>query len=191
MGVCNRKISGTWSRAVCVGALQILLLAPGFAAHGGMFASIGTGYSLERAANGRDFEIRQPFAARAGYRFVEADLFLEYSRFKSHQGVPSVEVTREHSEVLLWVRRVLTERWCVLPFAAIGSGIQFEAVTTRFNTETRDDHGSPGAMAAVAAGAQVFMFGNLELVLEGRMSFSANFAPNPLPGAGVFVGWVF
>jgi hypothetical protein len=191
MGSARRISHAPWlGRAVLV-ALQVILVSSGFAAQAGVLTSIGTGYSFEKAGNGRDYEVRQFLAARAGYRFTEADLFLEYSRFRSNQGVQSVDVTRDHNEILLWGRRVLTEGWRLSPFASIGSGVQFDVVTTRFNGDTRRDHGSPRAMAALALGAQVMMFGKVELVLEGRMSFSANFAPNPLPGAGAFLGWTF
>jgi hypothetical protein len=152
-------------------------------------AAIGGGVSLEYANDGHTYEARTPFLVRGGYRFSQADAYLEYSTFQSSDDNTSlVSVTRQHQEWIAWGRHIFLPNWIVAPYLAAGAGMQYDIVETGFGGETSRDVGMANALFATAAGIRLALGSNFDLELETRIGFSSGYAPNPMLGGNLLLG---
>lgn len=159
--------------------------------HAQVIGSLGQNLLFESGNNGRSIDTRQPLALRGGYRFDAGDLYLEYSKFRSAQGTPSVQVVREHGEWLMWARRIFSGEMKFAPYAAGGAGVQRDEVETTIPGETKKDRGEFRPVVAIAGGFHAVVRGGLELQLEAKTAASSSYAPNPLMGLAFFVGYQF
>lgn len=181
------------------GLASLVLITCGFGALMGLgsqarahgFGSVGTELVYEYGSNGRTLETRQPFSLRGGYRVPVADVYVEYTRFSISQGSPLVQVRRTHHEALAWARRFFFQDWKLWPYLAVGVGAQFETIETTLGDETAKSTGSPQPVFGGVMGLSASVWRGLEVQLEGGLSVSSGFSPNPKPGFGFHVGWGF
>jgi hypothetical protein len=171
--------------------LVMAVLLSGFDVQAKVLLSMGSGLAFEYANNARNLEIRQPLSLRAGYRFSAADLLLERALFSYSQGTSALHVRRTHEEWLAWGRRLFQNEGAFKLYAALGAGAQFDKVETSLNGETTLNTGRPQPLAAIAGGFNGQTLDGFELDLELRAAFSSGYAPNPVPGLGIFAGWRF
>jgi hypothetical protein len=170
-------------------ALLLLFTAP--AAFAEPIMAIGVNTVYETAADGRTIESKTPVSVRGGYRFEIADVFLEYTNFRSSSGTSMVYVSREHQELIAWARHILRPDWRFSPYAALGVGVQNDHIDTVLASQTSSDNGALQAMAAASAGVRARIYDQLDLQFEGRLAVSPEYAPNPLFGFGLAVGLSF
>ena len=160
-------------------------------AHAGVLIAAGTGSRFEYQTDGRTLLTRHPIDVRAGYGFPFMDAYLEYQNFSTSDGLALASVGRSHHELIAWAKRIFLPDWQVKPYAALGSGVQFDEITTSFNGESSKATGRPELLFTGAFGASVTLYDGLEVQLEARLVASSNYAPNPLPEVDFFVGYRF
>jgi hypothetical protein len=167
------------------------LLLISLTAHAEPIFAIGQNLVFETSSDGRSFDTRQPLSVRGGYRFSEADVYLEYSRFQASTGGQSMVISREHQETIIWGRKIFRPDWIVAPYLAMGGGVEWELVNLNFGSQSINENGFAQMMAAVALGARVLVWSNFDLQLEGRLSLAPDYNPNLLPALGVVAGFSF
>lgn len=191
----NRMLAALSTALRCPIAVVIICVATLLlgAEHGRAegIAALGTGMTFETSTDGRTIETRQPFSVRGGYRFPWVDTYLEFNTFHTSSGNPTVFITREHDEWLLWGTHAFRKDWPISPFVGAGLGIESERVTTSLGAESSRDGGDPQSMAAAVCGLRSTLWKTLDLALESRLSFASHFQPNPLFGLGVVAGYLF
>lgn len=168
---------------------------PMMAVASGPLVEIGGNLAFEYANNGRTLESRQPVALRGGYRFDEVDLLLEHDSFSYSQGTPAVQVRRSHQEWIFWGRHLFVapglEEIRLKPFAAGGIGARTDKVETTLNGITTTNTGRAEPLVALAGGFEAITADGFSVDVEIRATLSSGYAPNPVPGFGLFAGWRF
>jgi hypothetical protein len=180
---------------VATGAAACIIGAPMAVGASGPLVEVGGNLAFEYANNGRTLESRQPVALRGGYRFDGVDLFLEHDSFSYSQGTPAVQVRRSHQEWIFWGRRLFAppglEEIRLKPFAAGGIGARADKVETTLNGVTTTNTGRAEPLGALAGGFEAITADGFSLDVEIRATLSSGYAPNPVPGFGLFAGWRF
>jgi hypothetical protein len=85
---------------------------------------------------------------------------------------------------------MITQRWLINPYVALGLGADQERLTRNLGGETNNETGELEFLTSVALGWR-YQVWKITTTLEGRLSWSAGYAPNPLPGVGYQVGFAF
>ena len=178
--------------------LVVLVLFFGWSASADVMASIGSQFSFEKNTDGHNYDIQHPLSLRAGYEFHYVDVYLEYTHFTSSTADSIVDISREHTEWLVWARHQFRRFYFVVPYVALGGGVEYDLVRTNFGSESASDSGVALPEVAVATGLKFLLIKHLSLDLEGRAAFSmaasdsgAGNSPNPLLGAGLNLAFVF
>ncbi|WP_413575920.1 hypothetical protein ACLVWU_16160 [Bdellovibrio sp. HCB290] len=136
------------------------------------------------------------------YRATAWSILFEYSKFDESSGNSTLNIKREHSELLLWGRWHLwrqqqSKALRLSVYGAGGLGTYTENVTTTLSGTTQTDSTGSKMMGGFAAGADVSYdfvksFGVVAAV-EGRGLMGQEFDPNPTFGgvarAGFYYSW--
>ena len=165
-------------------------LTAGFHAQAAPLIAIGANMNFQLSTSGRTYDIQAPIAARAGYRFTFADLFVEYSYVRSSSGTEMVSIAQTNHELLAWVRKrfLLTPRF--RPFVAIGAGAHLEVVSTRFGSSF-DEESGVDPEASGAAGLEFKITPALAFSAEGRATLGDGYSPNPMLSLASYLSFTF
>ena len=176
----------------------VLVMLFGWNASAEVMTSIGSQFSFEKNTDGHNYDIQHPLSLRAGYEFNDVDVYFEYTHFTSSTADAIVDISREHTEWLVWARHQFQRFYFVVPYVAFGGGFEYDLIKTNFGSESASDAGVAVSELAVASGLKFLLINHLSLDLEGRAAFSAaasgsggGNSPNPLLGAGLNLAFQF
>ena len=147
-----------------------------------------------RYEKGSDLEWveRKPLNLAVAFQKKQFDFVMEYARFTASSGNATLNIDREHQEIMAWGRwhfastHVSEALWSL--YGGLGVGGYEEKVTTHTPGSSQTDNGGMQWMSGLSVGVetQIPITGSLGFVgaLEGRVLTAADFEPNPL-GSGV------
>lgn len=170
------------------GFVLLVFLLVGMKASAAPIMSIGANVLYERGADGRTIEMRTPFSISAGYRFLELDLYLEYSMFRASDGESVIKVDRERHDFILWGRYFFLPEMRLNPYLGLGAGFQYERVETAFDDQVSREAGEPSAVYAAKTGIRFPINRHFELLVEGRVAIAARYPSEQAWGLGAAAG---
>lgn len=135
------------------------------------------------------------------YRTTAWSVLFEYSKFTQSSGNATLNIDREHKEMVLWGRwhlwRLTQKQMRVSIYGAGGLGTYSEDITTSLSGSSQKDSTGSKFMGGLAAGADISYdvvknFGVIAAA-EGRGLMGQEFDPNPTFGAlirgGLYYSW--
>ncbi|WP_413585356.1 hypothetical protein [Bdellovibrio sp. HCB274] len=136
------------------------------------------------------------------YRATTWSVLFEYSTFSESSGNSTLNISREHKEMLLWGRWHLWRHRASKPlrmsvYGAGGVGTYTEDIKTTLSGITQNDSTGSKMMGGLAAGADIsydvfYGFGVIAAI-EGRALMGQEFDPNPTFGGlmrgGFYYSW--
>jgi hypothetical protein len=160
----------------------LLVFFSSMSAHAEITFGIQQGFLWQSTSDGSGYVLRQPIGVRAGYGWEQKDIYLEYNRYSSSDGLPQLSTSLTHQEILLWGRYSFQTALPMLQlYVAAAPGIQWEVLDTTFMSSSYHDVGTDEFLFAAACGVRYLPWTQLELFLEGRLEASAGNQPNPEP----------
>lgn len=144
---------------------------------------------------------QKPTNLSIAYRKASWSLLVEYSKFSQDSGNPTLMITRDHQETLLWGRwhlwRLRQKAMQVTVYGGGGLGTYKEDVTTTLSGASMTESTGSKFMGGLAAGSDIsYGFGERFGVIaaaEGRGLMGQEFDPNPtfsiLIRTGVYFAW--
>ena len=155
------------------------------------FADIGRSLAWSKNVDGLNYEVDAPWLLRAGWSFEPIDAFIEAATFTRVDGDSSGSVRVVERQETLWARKTVDANFIARPYAGLGVGARDEQATTQFLGREEVVRGKPVLLMVLAAGAVVDIGAGFVATFEGRLSSSRGYAPNPLFGASVLIGYKF
>ncbi|UYL09205.1 hypothetical protein B9G69_001265 [Bdellovibrio sp. SKB1291214] len=142
-----------------------------------------------------------PMNFSVAYRKASWSLLFEYSKFSQDSGNPTLKITRDHQETLLWGRwhlwRLRKKAMQVTVYGGGGLGTYKEDVTTTLSGSSVTESTGSKYMGGLAAGSDI-SYGFSESLgviaaAEGRGLVGQEFDPNPTFGVlirtGIYFAW--
>jgi hypothetical protein len=154
-------------------------------------------YEKDSAEN---YQEQKPQNLSFAYRARAWSVLFEYSKFSQDSGNPTLNINREHQEMLLWGRwhlwRLEKRQMRVSVYGAGSAGTYKEEVTTTLSGVSQKDSTGAKLLGGLAAGADIsYGWKNFGFVLaaEGRGLMGQELDPNPTFGGvirtGLYYAW--
>ncbi|WP_413558715.1 hypothetical protein [Bdellovibrio sp. HCB209] len=144
---------------------------------------------------------QRPTNLSFAYRTNVWSILFEYSKFTESTGNSTLNIDREHTEMVLWGRwhlwRMTQKQMRISIYGAGGLGTYSEDITTSLSGSSQKDSTGSKLMGGLAAGGDISYdfvknFGAVA-ALEGRGLMGQGFDPNPTFGAlvrtGLYYSW--
>lgn len=170
----------------------LLLILFGGTARAQTFGFLGGGTRFDSEASGTSTTRSYPFRLGAGHQLSpNYTLGADLSRYSVNTTAGSVDITDDHMELLTWVRGSFWPRPSWLPYGSVILGVQQDVVTTKFQSDVREDRSKLEWVIGLGIGTYSEFWRGLGAGLEVRGLYRPWASPRY---SGDFVGtlgWFF